>query len=90
MLVIPSNDTEFLAWIDEHPGGYVVNHHRYPDPAYLKLHRATCGSIRSESRQNYVGESYAKTCAERKAELQEWARREIGGSLSRCGLCHPD
>jgi hypothetical protein len=89
MPTIPSTDAEFQAWLDAHPHGFVVNCYRNPTPSYLKLHRANCHTIRSDQRQNYAGHDYLKVCSTRKADLQEWAAHEIGGTLDPCGACNP-
>lgn len=82
------DEAEYLRWLDEHPDGYVVNHHRNAGPAYLKLHRATCRSISTDKRTNYTTRAYAKTCSDTRADLDSWAR-SIGGELSECPGCKP-
>jgi hypothetical protein len=39
------NDKGYVAWLSEHPDGFVLNCGRPPTPSYLVLHRATCWSI---------------------------------------------
>ena len=68
MPTIPLNDAEFEAWPGAHPDGFVVNCNRNPTARYLRLHRATCPTIRSDQRQNYVGRHYSKICADRVSE----------------------
>ena len=61
----------------------MLNVRRNPTASYLKVHRASCRSI-SELQAGYsrwtTGE-YAKVCAGRISELEEWAQRETGGML---------
>src|SRR5215213_3150476 len=48
MRIFEDDDVGYLAWIDDHQHGFVVNTYRKPDPLYLILHRATCGTIRGK------------------------------------------
>ncbi len=89
MPTIPNNDAEFRAWLDANAQGFVVNCYRNPTPAYLKLHRASCWTICSPARRNYAGGDYLKVCSVHKRQLQQWAAREVGGTLSSCGICKP-
>jgi hypothetical protein len=77
-----------LAWLDAHPRGYVINALRIPSPAYLKLHTATCRTIRGKPAN---GESwtteYGKFCALNRAELITWGIENVGGRPQPCGLC---
>jgi hypothetical protein len=91
MRTFRDDDAGYLAWVEAHPNGFVVNAYREPTPAYLKLHRATCGTIsRRPARGYYWTGDYAKFCAEDRAELDEWAWQAVGGELSPCGLCRPE
>jgi hypothetical protein len=85
------DETRYRAWIDAHPGGFVVNTTR-PNPSrnYLKLHRATCWSIRHlrGSQERFTSGGYQKVCSRTRTELEQWARLDVGGDLSPCGQCH--
>ena len=89
MIVEPTNDQEFLHWLNAHAAGFVLNCHRKPTASYLKVHRASCPTIRSDSRSNYAGGDYHKVCAETKDELQSWALQQTGGTISCCLTCNP-
>src|SRR5690242_8971402 len=80
------DDRGYLAWLDQHPGGFVINTGRNPSAAYLMLHRAGCGTITGKPARGttFTGE-YAKVCGERD-ELEEFAR-QLGGHAHPCGLC---
>ena len=84
------DDAGYRDWLRGHPGGYVVNSTRPPSRSYLVLHRASCDPIRD--RPDF-GESFtttsSKACANTTWELDQWARDEIHGELSRCGTCEP-
>jgi hypothetical protein len=45
MRTFEDDDTGYLTWVESHQHGFVVNSYRRPDPRYLILHRATCGTI---------------------------------------------
>ena len=83
------DDPHYLRWLVEHPNGYVVNAERPPRAAYLMLHKARCGTITGEpTNGSSWTKDYMKICAPRIEPLTDWAST-VGGSLQRCGRCHP-
>jgi hypothetical protein len=92
MSIFEDDDAGCLAWIDGHQHGFVVNTYRKPDPRYLYLHRASCGTIRGKPArgERWTTGDFIKACAETRAELEQWARQIAGGELHPCGLCQPD
>ncbi len=66
MQTFVDDDEGYLAWLRDHPGGYVVNADRPPNPSYLRLHRTTCRTI---SGQPASGRAWTvtstKVCGER-------------------------
>ena len=65
-----------IAWLAEHPDGFVLNCYRNPTPSYLVMHRATCWSINgTPSRGRSWTNDPKKVCADTVAELEKWARR---------------
>ena len=84
------DDRGYLHWLNANPMGFVVNCERKPRASYLILHRATCGTIRGvPARGKRWTADYIKVCSLSKAELESWARREVGGEVSPCRLCNP-
>jgi hypothetical protein len=84
------DDAGYLAWISEHPAGFVVNCYRRPTSGYLKLHRATCRTVRGvPARGRLWTKNFVKICAASKGELEDWARCDVGGRLEPCGSCKP-
>jgi hypothetical protein len=80
-------------FVDDEDGylgcGYVLNCGRIPRATYLVVHRATCGTISGEpARGRNCTAVDQKVCSDSLPELSDWARPV--GSLSACGLCHPD
>jgi hypothetical protein len=60
------NDTAYREWLEQHPGGFVLNYEvDGPNPDYLVLHRADCPTIqvRSNLRWTYA---YGKFCRDRR------------------------
>jgi hypothetical protein len=91
MRIFEDDDAGYLAWVDGHQHGFVVNTSRKPDPDYLYLHRASCGTIRGKPArgERWTTGDLIKVCAETRGELEQWARQIAGGELHPCGLCRP-
>jgi hypothetical protein len=85
------DDAGYLAWVENHPEGFVVNADRSPRAEELVLHKANCFSIRNPKKPAgaWTHRAYIKVCSEVPAELERWARDETGGTLRPCGQCHP-
>jgi len=84
------DDSGYLAWLDSHSDGFVINYERDPKPNYVILHRAACGTISdSPSHGVYWTRDLCKVCAGSAADLDTWARGAVGGTPSRCERCHP-
>ena len=79
------SDEAFLAWLAEHPGGYVINIGR-GERGYARLHRADCGTI---TRRPPLTGPYIKICSVSLAELGQWSAQRPGATVSSCGTCHP-
>jgi hypothetical protein len=71
MRIFEDDDAGYLAWIDGHQHGFVVNTFRKPDPSYLMLHRASCGTIRGKPArgERWTAGGFIKACAETRADL---------------------
>lgn len=80
------DDRGYLAWLDAHPNGYVLNTHRNPQPSYLRLHRADCVSISGQPANGARWTAtYVKRCGSR-AELSAFAAT-VGGEVWECPTC---
>jgi hypothetical protein len=81
----------YLTWLSIHSTGYVLNCERNPRATYLVVHRATCATISGQPARgrnwNWTA-AYQNVCSDSLPELSDLARPV--GSLSACGLCHPD
>ena len=83
------DDAGYLAWLRQHPSGFVVNCERSPRPAYLVLHRASYTINGTPARGRVWTRDYKKVCADGAGELEHWAGWTAGGRVSRCGICQP-
>ena len=92
MRIFEDDDAGYLAWVERNQHGFVVNTTRKPDPRYLLLHRARCGTIRGKPARGdrWTTGDFSKVCAETRAALDQWARQITGCELHPCGLCRPD
>lgn len=82
------DDAGYLEWASDHRSGFVINTGRTPTAAYLKLHRASCRTIRgAPARGSTFTGDYSKVCGD-KEDLEAFAR-SLGGEASPCGLCLP-
>jgi len=88
VIVFINEDEAYLHWIGLNLSGFVVNVRRRPTPDYLKMHRARCGYISSDKRENWTTNQYIKVCSLDETELKEWARQEIGGELEYGCYCN--
>ncbi|MFC1720048.1 hypothetical protein ACFL00_02790 [Pseudomonadota bacterium] len=77
-LEFKNDDEGYFAWITTHPDGYVLNVRAKPDPNYVVVHRASCGSISSAKlgRGAYTSNDFRKWCSDDLIELQFAAKKE--------------
>ncbi len=92
-VVFDGDDAGYLAWLDAHREGYVLNTRRPGgDPKYIVLHQKTCPHIsrRSQRPGAWTEGAYLKVCATSLVALESAARRfgRPDGSFSkRCSFC---
>jgi hypothetical protein len=84
--VFDSDEGEYQRWLDGHRRGYVINILRGLNPKEAILHCADCDSI-SDPTTPYVTHDYVKVCGDRRAEIDEWAIRELGSKIPPCQIC---
>ena len=92
MRMFEDDDAGYLTWIERNQHDFVVNTTCKPDPRYLYLHRATCGTIRGKPARGdrWTTGDFIKACSENRVALDQWARQTVGGEFHTCGLCRPD
>lgn len=88
--VFRDDDTGYLAWLADHPRGFVLNANRSPRPDYLIVHRATCRTISGKPTRGgpWTG-PYIKVCADDLLEVAAWAGASVGAPPRRCRVCSP-
>ena len=77
MRIFEDDDAGYLAWIDGHQHGFVVNTFRKLDPRYLILHRASCHTIRGKPDRGdrWTTGDFIKPCSETRSALDQLARQ---------------
>jgi 5-methylcytosine-specific restriction endonuclease McrA len=89
------NDEQgYLAWIYQHPDGFVLNATKSISPSYFVLHRSICPSINkattSQKSDAFTGQRYIKVCAARIESLERWIKQHKGQGITKeCGRCEP-
>jgi hypothetical protein len=84
------DDEGYLAWLEAHPYGFVLNTYAHPTSSYLILHRAACRTInRPLPPPSLWTYPYPKTCSDDRRELEDWALRETGKAVKPCSICRP-
>ncbi len=80
----------YLAWVSEHPDGFVINIQRSLNPSDARLHQADCRWIRGRPPRGdgFVG-AYIKVCSTSLPDLRDWLRSHIGSPVRDCGTCLP-
>ena len=86
--IFRDDDAGYLAWLEAHPNGFVLNVARSPRPNYLILHAASCRTIRGRPPRGgpWTG-PYVKVCSSDVLQIAAWTGREVGASPTRCGIC---
>lgn len=83
-----NDDAGYIAWLDAHPDGFVLNTYAHVTSTYLIVHRAACRTI---NRPLAPGKSwtypYGKTCSDDRQEIEAWALRETGKPVKPCAHC---
>jgi len=82
------HDSAYLAWLQSHPAGFVVNCEHQPRARYLKLHRTTCGYLNLTGVKSWT-DPYMKVCADDGELLGQWSLAEAGSRPDRYPACRP-
>lgn len=78
--IFRANDAGYLAWIDEHADGWVINARATLDRSYLKMHRTSCLHISNPEVDpgGWTERDYIKVCGADAASLKRWAATRLG------------
>jgi hypothetical protein len=85
----PSDHVSYVEWARANQTGFVMNKSLPADqPGALTLHRADCGTIypTPSHGQSFIGIS-KKYCANKLADLENYARTKWDATPGRCGRC---
>lgn len=84
------DDEGYVAWLDGHPDGWVLNTYMHVTSDYLVLHRARCRTVnRPLGPDRSWTYAYGKSCSDSRAELEEWAMQQGGRPARPCAICLP-
>jgi hypothetical protein len=90
------NEAGYLAWIREHPAGFVLHTERNKNPYYMILHRATCPQISEYTAKmrpgGFTERDFIKICSLDVDCLRLWIPRHgrpDGSFSSTCSVCEP-
>lgn len=87
------DDVAYLRWLEEHPGGYVLNSNYSFSPRLTVIHSATCATIKKASATGrrdggFTERGYVKVFADGIDALQEWmANKRTDVTARICGIC---
>ncbi|MFM0500344.1 hypothetical protein [Paraburkholderia caffeinilytica] len=92
-----NDDKRYLAWIDQHPRGFVLNRRSAGNSAsYMVLHTSTCRTVSqlsgNGSEGGFTGRAYIKVCASDRQALADYVRangRPDGSFSKECAFCKP-
>ena len=93
--VFDSGDEPFLAWMRNHPDGFVLNTTPSEDTSYLVFHKSQCRHIAGDTSAQLPGafteREYIKVCSHDAADLVAWAQRKRKQALAykSCETCKP-
>src|SRR5215813_13300541 len=80
----PKTDAEYIAWVTQHPDGFVVNTHG----GEMMWHQVGCGYIMPGGNWSPFG--HAKACSVHPGALAAWAKSRPQQSLRYCTDCRND
>ena len=91
-----SGDEPYIAWMHQHPKGYVLNARVESGSRSLMLHRSGCQHIaaytRSDAPDSFTAHKYVKVCSESPSDLSAWAaaNRPSDAPTKLCKTCQPE
>jgi hypothetical protein len=91
-LLIVDDDAAYIAWVQRHAWGYVIDCSRRPSAEEtMMLHRAGCPTVTGHPTQGptWTGGVSAKVCAQRRADLVGWAEANVRSKPTPCEICNP-
>ncbi len=84
-----NDDTEYLTWLADDSGGFVLNTFPHVSSSYSVLHRSSRRTVNRTLAGGRHLTHHGKACSEDRLELAAWVLRETGKAVSACGSCLP-
>ncbi len=92
--IFDDNDSEYLAWLQANPHGYVVNTRAGYSPSYMVLHRSSCATVNPASTSSEAGafteRGYIKICGTALEPLRALVKAlgsQSGSFSAECSKC---
>ncbi len=85
VILSPTQETEYAAWVQQHPQGFVINASKNGAGAMF-WHRADCGTIQPYKDTRLVEGDNLKVCSLDPGALVLWALSR-GGMMNFCQEC---
>jgi hypothetical protein len=82
------DDDGYLAWIRDHPAGWVLNCERHPKATYLTLHQADCTHLIPRPGWSNLTTTFTKVCGTSPGPFDEWLATTLGTQPDRCPTCN--
>lgn len=83
-----NDDDGYVAWLNKHPGGYVMNIHKSESLADAHLHDATCSALVAQiDRGVSLTDPYKKICGDTLVEIEQWSTDRLSGPVPPCKHC---
>jgi hypothetical protein len=86
------DDEKYLAWINEHPDGFILTSFKSLYPPHTVIHRASCDKIKtlkgSAKPGGFTERGYIKVYATSVSLLENWVhQKRVDGSSRPCTNC---
>ena len=80
-----NDDEGYLAWVDSHPNGFIVNVDLAQNVSNYPMVHSTAHKLLTSSKiGGFTTGDYEKICSDDLAELEEWSRMNHGKRLTFC------
>ncbi len=83
------DDAGYLAWVDSHPDGFVLNRPRAARSKPPTLHRIGCAAVARRDGGEALTAGAVKVCGPSADALEAWSMSRGTGQPTACRRCHP-
>jgi hypothetical protein len=86
------DDEKYLAWINDHPDGFILTSSKSLYPPHTVIHRASCDKIKTLKGNakpgGFTERNYIKVYATSEIILENWvSKMRIDGFSRKCSTC---